>query len=268
MRLFVFEGETEKRHFDTLKLLFFKQQEDDVCIYRSNIYSLYSKMKEYDVFGGDYADTVSVLHEILMEKGDNSLSPIIESGNTVSEIFLFFDYDFHDKHIALEEINKRLSEMLNFFCEETENGKLYINYPMAESYRYVKSLTDANFVSYNVTREESHDFKRLVSAFSPFSIEHFALSEQELRNAGKAAKRLPPIKANWIALIPLNVCKANFLCNGINEIPTDKDSINQQRVFNSQLTQFVSQEPCRVSVLSSFPLFLFEYLKAESLSTL
>lgn len=35
--------------------------------------------------------------------------------------------------------------MLDFFSDETENGKLYINYPMIESLKYTKEIPDANY---------------------------------------------------------------------------------------------------------------------------
>ncbi len=52
MILFIFEGKKcEPRLFETLKHLFFaKETEPFVCTYNSNIYSLYSNLKGYDVF--------------------------------------------------------------------------------------------------------------------------------------------------------------------------------------------------------------------------
>lgn len=35
--------------------------------------------------------------------------------------------------------------MLDYFSDETENGKLYINYPMIESLKYTKEIPDANY---------------------------------------------------------------------------------------------------------------------------
>ena len=65
MILFVFEGkEREPLLFKTIQQLFFqKETEAFVCTYNSNIYSLYSKLKNYDIFDGVVAsgDTVSIL---------------------------------------------------------------------------------------------------------------------------------------------------------------------------------------------------------------
>ena len=37
-------------------------------------------------------------------------------------------------------MNKKIKQMINFFDNETEHGKLYINYPMIESYKHFKNL--------------------------------------------------------------------------------------------------------------------------------
>lgn len=70
-----------------------------------------------------------------------------------TEIFLFFDYDFQESRLTLEENNRHIGEMLEYFNDETENGKLYINYPMVESVFYTKQLPDKDYQSYYVTRE-------------------------------------------------------------------------------------------------------------------
>ena len=94
MILFVFEGRDDKTYFESIKRLFFPEKLDTfVCTYNSNIYSLYTKLIEHDALNGTLeVDTVSVLKEILLEKGDETLKDIRE--DEVSEIYLFFDYDF------------------------------------------------------------------------------------------------------------------------------------------------------------------------------
>ena len=139
MKLFVFEGKkTEPKIFETLKELFFSKREEQlVCTYNSNIYSLYSHLSELEIFKDDGVEsagrTLSVLNSILEKNGDNTLSNILDSD--VSEIFLFFDYDFHESRLSIESNNSHIEEMWTYFNDETLNGKLYINYPMIESIR-------------------------------------------------------------------------------------------------------------------------------------
>ena len=124
MILFVFEGsEREPRLYRTLERLYFLKKNDNiVCTYGNNIYDLYNELLKY----GGGGDIVSVMRERLDERGDDSLKGIRSSD--IAEIFLFFDYDFQNSQLSLKEINQRVEKMLALFSDETENGKLYINY--------------------------------------------------------------------------------------------------------------------------------------------
>ena len=88
------------------------------------------------------------MRERLADRGDTTLDGIRNSD--ISEIFLFFDYDFQNSQLSLDEINRRVEEMLTLFDDETDNGKLYINYPMIESIRYTKELPDDAYASYTI----------------------------------------------------------------------------------------------------------------------
>lgn len=262
MRLFIFEGPADKNLFDTLKRLYFGQSDDDVCVYNSSIYSLYSKMNQYafsDV--GNYGETLTILNDILLEKGDSSLDEIVNSDKEVSEVYLFFDYDFQDDRHSLEENNVHIQELLDFFVDETENGKLYISYPMLEAYRHIKSLPDDNFNGYTITRQECNGYKKYVGEFTKIQPGKFALTEKEWNKPGFFEKREPDLKKNWNLLIPMNVRKANMICNNINEMPHNKEDISQQKIFEGQIDKYVNKNPCSVAVLSSFPIFIYEYLK-------
>ena len=261
MILFVFEGRNDKTYFESIKRLFFPEKSDTfVCTYNSNIYSLYRKLKDYDVLKGlSEVDTVSVLKEILLEKGDETLKDIRE--DEVSEIYLFFDYDFQEKGGTIEENNMKLSAMLEYFTNETGNGKLYINYPMVESLRYTKELPDENFWSYAVTRQKciEESFKHQVHVFSFYggNLEYIILTVKPADDEARQQEKTAFCKRNWQHLIAMNVCKANYICNGINIIPNELN--NQQDIFNNQLTKYVETEECKVAILNAFPIFLFDY---------
>ena len=51
---------------------------------------------------------------------------------SVSQVFLFFDLDIHGLAQSIEQSCEQLDELLNFFDNETENGKLFLSYPMVE----------------------------------------------------------------------------------------------------------------------------------------
>lgn len=147
--------------------------------------------------------------------------------------------------------------MLALFADETENGKLYINYPMIESIRYTKELPDNGYANYVVSREECKDFKRLARNFSAYnSLDHILFKDGETPTKEKYMK----VKDNWQYLKQMNVSKANLLIAGVNTMPNEKSVVNQLSIFERQLLLHV--KPNRsVSVLNSFPIFIYEYMK-------
>lgn len=261
MILFVFEGNDDKTYFESIKRLFFPAKSDTfVCTYNSNIYSLYTKLKAHDVLKGMLeVDTVSVLKEILLEKDDETLKNIRE--DEVSEIYLFFDYDFQEKARTLEENNNRLSELLSYFTDETGKGKLYINYPMVESLRYTKELPDNNYWQYTVTRQkcQKEKFKHQVHEFSFYgaNLEYIIVTIKPADDESSIQKKTEKAKTNWLHLVTMNTSKSNYICNDKNELPDEVNS--QQDIFNCQLSKYVNSEECKVAILNAFPLFLYEY---------
>jgi len=68
------------------------------------------------------------------------------------------------------------------------------------------------------------------------------------------------VKNNWERLKIQNVCKAHYLVSGHNTIPPEKSTINQKSIFEAQKEKYVNTDE-RVSILNSFPIFLYDYLK-------
>lgn len=255
MILFVFEGKRrEPDIFRTLEYLFFPKGQAIICSFGNNIYELYRKMQELDGAG----DIVSLLRELNKNNPDSPFTSETMSSD-YSEIYLFFDYDFQNRNLTLEEMNRQIFEMLDIFNDETDNGKLYINYPMIEAIRYTKELPDSNYNEYTVSRTDCHDigFKDLAQRFSAYgSLDFIVLDFRSTPNQVK----LDQVKKNWALLEEQNVVKANFLCNNQKEVPWDKESISQSRIFKTQLSRHILPRG-EVSILSAFPLFIFDYFK-------
>lgn len=246
MILFVFEGkEREPQLYRALERLFFPKETDAiVCSFGNNIYELYKQMTRL----GDGADIVSVLRERLKGQEDNPLKGISTS-SAFAEIYLFFDYDLHHR-LPLEEINRRLREMLVLFDDETTNGKLYINYPMIESIRYTKELPDADYYLYTIAKKHCGDFKRIAHDFSAYGSLDFLTDTRGQRT-----------KLNWLHLKDMNVRKANYICCGANTYPENKRDIAQKNIFEAQLQKYVDTDECSVAILNAFPIFLYDYFK-------
>lgn len=160
MILFIFEGEeTEKFIFEYFQRFFFSgaNERSKMYAYKTNIYSLYKNVTE--------SQDLDIV-EILKENDKTGELAWLERRDQISDVYLFFDFDYHDSRHTADEACRKVREMLEFFCDETDNGKLYISYPMVEALYYTKQLPDNNFRDYIVTRDESANFKALCSAFS------------------------------------------------------------------------------------------------------
>lgn len=255
MILFVFEGKRrEPDIFRTLEYLYFPKEQSIICSFGNNIYELYRQMQELDGAG----DIVSILREQNKNNPDSPFTSETKSSD-YSEIYLFFDYDFQNRNLTQEEMNRQLSEMLDLFNDETDNGKLYINYPMLEAIRYTKELPDAHYYEYTVSRTDCHDigFKDLAQRFSAYgSLDFIVLNFHSPPRQNK----IDQVGRNWTMLKEQNTIKANYICNNRLNTPLDKESISQKRIFDAQLSKHLLPK-AEVSILSAFPLFIFDYFK-------
>ena len=150
--------------------------------------------------------------------------------------------------------------MLDMFDNETENGKLYINYPMVEAIRYTKHLPDSLFYTYTVSRQQCRDnsFKNMADGFSDYkSLDFLTLNTRRKATEGEICSRAE----NWKLVNEQNVVKANYLCSGDLTRPKDKGIVSQKEIFSAQLQKYVLPTES-VSILSAFPLFLYEYFPA------
>lgn len=159
--LIIVEGsKTEPNFFNRLSDVF--GLKFDIYCLETNIYSLYKKMKEID-FNGDIKDILSEIHpdkkEMLSKK--------------FAYTYLIFDCDAHhskkdesrtQEEIVLDNLAK-LSEMVNYFVDETDPsiGKLYINYPMMESYRDCDTFFEDGYSLAKVSIEELSTYKNRVA---------------------------------------------------------------------------------------------------------
>ena len=73
---------------------------------------------------------------------------------------MVFDYERHDTNFSEEKI----LEMQRCFVDATDMGKLYINYPMIESYRHLCQLPDDDFAERKipVSLQPGKEYKALV----------------------------------------------------------------------------------------------------------
>ena len=134
--LFVVEGErAETRMLISMfeRALSLSSEKYDICKYRTNIHNLYKKMKRlgYDSF----------LSFLYSEQKEIFPKDMFTPETAFASVYLFFDLDPQDSLFSIEETR----ELTAYFDDETQNGKLYISYPMVESVFDFASYRQGNY---------------------------------------------------------------------------------------------------------------------------
>ena len=213
-------------------------------VFSSNIYSLYGKLKDDDGF----LDVVEVLKE--QHTDDEELQNL--DRESVSQVFLFFDLDIHGLAQSTEQSCEQLDELLNFFDNETENGKLFLSYPMVE----VVNICDQ---SNGLMSEDRKLFK--ICDCEGDGFKHFV---NDLNRDSKTICRAN-CRENWLIICKANYEKAQWLM----KLPTRTLSLEQmQQPTILQHQQVLIKNEGVVATLSAFPFFLLEYLGTGKMQNL
>lgn len=228
--LFVFEGiKPEKGIFKSLENAFFGGDESRILMtFGHDIYELYKKLAQ-----DDDLDPFSIISD---------LSPTIPNQepladlrrDQISQIYLFFDMEPHDDQFDTQN----LLAMLAHFDNETEHGKLFISYPMAEALRDISDTEEYLTRTVNLADCTGKRYKGL----------HSKRGDPAFQDLRKIDKSL------WQTLITANVQKANYLISGR---PSMEPVIDQPPIAQAQLEDYLPQG--QISVLSAFPIFLADY---------
>ncbi len=225
--LFVFEGEKKEGQIADNFLKCFPDRNNIViqCAHCTTIYNLYNKIsKDEDL------DTFSVLKE------NPNNRETLESYNRsdFAEVYLFFDYDGHTSSAN----DEKLIKALNFFDEETDFGKLYINYPMVESLKHYSESID--FKGLAVSAKDNINYKKIVNQQCSSVYIDFNKYTKEI----------------WNVLINAHLKKMNYILT--DSFSTPSHVISQGVIFSKQMEKYISFNST-IAVLNSFPIFLFEY---------
>lgn len=168
------------------------------CV-ESNIYLLYKKIKE----SWGFFDIKQLLLEI---HNDDYYKSILQKDFAYT--YLIFDCDAHhreeyEKNYPIEDIIgkniERVTEMLNYFNDETDptKGKLYINYPMFESFKDADTCFDDNFANRYVLLDHLNEYKKIVGMRKLANKRINSYSKDDINN-----------------LIKMNLFKLNYLTTG------------------------------------------------------
>lgn len=156
--LFIVEGNHEKNELIRLLLMCFPEidiKEEDIIIYGTNIYMLYNEIvKEYQE-DWDSID-VDLAYIVSRKKGYDVPLNKLDFNN----IILIFDYERHDPNFSEDKICR----LQKYFNNSTDVGKLFINYPMIESYQHFSGWPGEAFKETNISvkLEPGDRYKNLV----------------------------------------------------------------------------------------------------------
>ncbi len=235
-KAFIVEGEArEPQIIDNISKIFFSHKNYTVITLPAgeNIYMLWMQLKE-DGFDTD-------IIEVLRERNDEIRKQLTGlSRDDFSEVYLFFDYDVHQTNLGKTVNEDVIHQMLESFDNETENGKLYISYPMVEALRDYESGKCGNGENCFVGIEELGNYK----------------------NTSAARAHNPHFKEygidDWKDIINVFAMRVSCLYDmpGMMEYEQYSDVVTPIKIYAMEVKNAEMQQ---VFVLSAFPEFLLDY---------
>lgn len=209
-------------------------QEYKIISYGTTIYELYEQLS---------VDSMLDLIGLLRSTNKIILNPGELSKQAFSQIYLIFDYEPHYQKYS-DDIIK---QMLEFFDNETDNGKLYINYPMFESAFYIDDFNKPvlSFEKINIDDCIGNNFKKKVREISCFGKKNhldFTLS--------KTLDIWQCIKWNYIKAIKLiNKKEIDYLMILDQQIKS-KNSNNEILVLSTFILMIIDYNPEILNVIN------------------
>jgi hypothetical protein len=223
--LFVFEGEKQEVNYSKSFIdKFFSPQTIILTSFCNDLYELWKSLSN---------DADLDMFELLKEIKINKQLADIEDRDVITEIYLFFDLEIQDNQFSFE----KLRDMLLFFNEETTRGKLFISYPMIEAIRDVPDFD--GFINHFIDVD-----KCVGSKYKSISAER---GMKDLAHAKKITRE------TWVNITKASVLKVRALD------AFDHSDENKMQVKISHVQEEIFNESSRIAVLSSFPLFLYDY---------
>lgn len=235
-KAFIVEGEArEPLIIDNISKVFFAHENFKIITLPAgeNIYMLWKKLKEDDF----ETDIIEVLRENNKEIR-KQLTGLTR--DAFSEIYLFFDYDAHQNNLRESDDRNVISQMLESFDNETENGKLYISYPMVEALRDYEPRICGNKDNCFVRISDLKDYKNISAAHSYNP--HFKEYDFDL----------------WREIIDVFAMRISCLVGRADTITYEQyiETINPREI--QRLEEWETRKN-KVFVLSAFPEFLVDY---------
>lgn len=239
--LILTEGEIEEVYaINNLNRHFLEEEKMHIISFKTNIYSLYSQLKKDDF----ETDIIEILKEKNAGKdilcGEISVNDI--SRDEISEIYLLFDYDAHHYSKNVNRSLAELKELVEHFENETEQGKLYLSYPMIEAINYHNLVDKDDIPIFYFPYHSGYNTQH----------KHF----KKIRHPNVQHKKGIHYAAfqhnDWNAIFKHFLLVIHYTMDGI-----DYSKIAPHRVFEAQLKIIDKQQ--EIVIISAIPSLIIEY---------
>ncbi len=208
----------------------------------ANIHMLYGKLKSENFY---YNILDALLDMPTVSEQDKNM---LRKQESFAFTYLIFDLDLQHYDVSKRENVVRgindVKEMVRHFCDETDPtiGKLYINYPMVESFRDCTSFFDEGYKDVVISLYDITKYKNIVS------------------NRGLALSLSKYSYQNFCDLIRQNLYKGYFLQCGQWLKPTYQeysDWLSQSKILDAEEKQILSKN--LIFVLNTSYFVLVDY---------
>lgn len=229
--LILVEGlKTDVRLMNHLLNIYSLELEYQIVSYKTNIYVLYNEM----FLEGD-PSSMDILQVLKEREQDPDRKKIFDE--KYSDILLIFDFEPQDPHFS----DKKIIEMTEYFVESSDMGKLYINYPMVESFYHMKNIPDDCYNNYFATLLElkKKTYKKRVN----------------MENRNRDYSKFANIRKECNIVIVQNINKAWHMLNYINYIENTLPDLSE--ILKVQLDKLRKEQ--QIFVLCTSVFFIADY---------
>ena len=238
--LVIVEGERKEiRLISRLKELFLPQN-ISIASYGTSLYQLYDYLEEYCDFNFEDLD---VLLALKAHETDENKKAIFDEKYT--DVLLIFDFDPQDDKFDITKISK----LMSYFNDSTENGKLYINYQMVESFYHLSNIREIQVDEYFI------DSKFTVKELKEHKYKSRAVSEGTDLDIGRMSKEMIE------NIMYQQSCKANYILEENYEILDDYGQEKMIMILDKQNN--LLNETGEAYVLNTCSFFVLEFYPAN-----
>ena len=238
--LFITEGPVDEKEF--LEKMFdicYKDKKYEIYSYNTTIHTLVSSLFDKSGHIDEDLDIKLTLRE---NEKDEEKRKILSQKYT--EIFLIFDFEPQHNKLKFKEVK----QLLNIFNDSTDKGKLYINYPMMQSYKHINKMPDNKFKNKKVNLKEILKYKQIVGEETYY---------QDIK------------KYNYPILVSMmlhHLKKINYILNGKYEILDKKEFLNIDfsKLYKTQLNMFKNKQ--EIFVVNTAILNILDYNPSKILN--